>query len=153
MHAFDVFAHGAVDGLTVAHVRDVDDDLDEMLHRPASFFDQLADVLHHLVGLLDWIMAVDIHGIIQVLRTLPAQPDRLAALRDNGLTQIIVEVLFRVCIARVEFTNAVCAIGVPFDFWLFGSRGDDRSLAIIVGIGALNGDLISDEFGIMPNAP
>ena len=56
--------------------------------------------------------------IIKVLRALTAQPDRLAAMRYNGLTQIIIEVLFRVGIARVELTKADMCHGMSVQFWV-----------------------------------
>lgn len=72
MDVFDVFAHRSVDGFAVAYVGDVDHDFDEMLHGAASFLNELFDVLHHFVGLLDRIVAVDVGCIIKVLRALPA---------------------------------------------------------------------------------
>ena len=38
--------------------------------------------------------------IIKVLRALTAQPDRLAAMRYNSLTQIIVKILFGVWVTK-----------------------------------------------------
>src|SRR6476659_10437384 len=78
MHAFDVFAHRAVYGFAVANIGDVHHDLDEMLHLAAGFLDELAHILHDLVGLLDRIMTVDAHGVVEVLGALPAQPDGLS---------------------------------------------------------------------------
>ena len=51
-------------------------------------------------------MAVDIDRIIQVLRALAAQVNGFAALRDDGLAKVIVEVLFRIRIRRVELANS-----------------------------------------------
>ena len=85
MHAFDVFAYGAIDRLAVAHVGDIDHDFDQMLHVATSFFDQLADVLHHLVGLFHRIVAANILSIIKVLRTLSAQIQRAPAASGDGL--------------------------------------------------------------------
>ena len=106
MHPFDVFSHGAVNRLAVAHIGDVDHHFDQMLHRPTGLFDQLPDVLHHLMGLLDRIMAVDVHSIIEILRALSPQINGLAALRDHRLTQIIVQMLFWIGVFGVEFANA-----------------------------------------------
>src|SRR6056297_1718766 len=106
MHALDILAHGPVDGLAVAHVGDIDDDLDEVLHRPAGLLDQLLDVLHDLVGLLGRIMTVQVERIVEVLRALPPQVDRLAALRDNRLAEVVVEVLLGIGVAGVELADA-----------------------------------------------
>src|SRR5574337_323550 len=72
MHASDILAHRAIDGLAVTDVGEVDDDLHQMFHAAAGFLDQLLDVPHHLVGLLDRIVAVDILRVVQVLRALAA---------------------------------------------------------------------------------
>ena len=109
MHAFDVFAHGAVDRLAVAHVGDIDHDLDQMVHVTARFFDQLANVLHDLVGLLHRIMATDILRRIKVLRALAAQVKRAPPTRGNGLTQVIVKVLLGVF--GVELAVAGMGVG------------------------------------------
>ena len=58
------------------------------------------------MGLFNRVMAVDVLRIIKILRTLTAQPNRLTTLCDNCLAQVIVEVLFWVGIAGVEFANA-----------------------------------------------
>ena len=44
MTAEDVFVHGAVHRLAVAHIGKVDDDLAQMLYPAAAFADQLPDV-------------------------------------------------------------------------------------------------------------
>ena len=44
--------------------------------------------------------------IIKILRTLTAQPDNLPARGDNGLAQIIIEILFRIGIGGIKFANA-----------------------------------------------
>lgn len=106
MNALDVLAHGFVDGLAMADVGDVHDNFHEMLHRPAGFLDQLFDVLHDLMRLRDGIMAVDICSIGQTLRALAAQPDRLAAGGDDRLAKVIIEVLLRIRIPRVELADA-----------------------------------------------
>ncbi|SLN71996.1 hypothetical protein TRL7639_04286 [Falsiruegeria litorea R37] len=77
-----------------------------MAHVAVGFFDQLANVLHHLVGLLGRVVAVDVDRIIQVLRALSPQINGLAALGDNGLTQVVVQVLLRVRLGRVELAYA-----------------------------------------------
>jgi hypothetical protein len=90
----------------VSHIGDVDHNFDQMLHLASGLLDQLFDVLHNFMGLLDRIMAVDILGIVQVLGALPTQPDSASALRHNGLTQIIVQALFGVGFFGVEFPDA-----------------------------------------------
>jgi hypothetical protein len=78
-----------------------------MGHIAASFLDQLADILHHLMGLLCRIMAFDIFGIIKILRTLAAHPDSPPGFCDDGLTQIIIKILFGVGVFAVECANTL----------------------------------------------
>src|SRR5690606_22804753 len=113
MHALDVFAHGPVDRLAVAHVGQVDHDLAQVLHPSATFLDQLPDVLHHLVGLLHRVVAADVLRIVQVLRTLAAQEDRGAA-GDHGLTQVVVQLLLGVSVPGVELAVALVGHDDPF---------------------------------------
>lgn len=77
-----------------------------MLHLAAGFLDELAHILHDLVGLLDRIMTVDAHGVVEVLGALPAQPDGLSPLRHHRLGQIIIEPLLRICVLGVELANS-----------------------------------------------
>ena len=79
MNALDIFAHGPVDVLAVADIGYIDDQLNEMGHLAARLLNKLADILHHLVGLFGRVMAVDGLGIVQILRALPAHPDRPAS--------------------------------------------------------------------------
>jgi hypothetical protein len=58
------------------------------------------------MGLFHRIMAGDVLCGIKVLRALAAQINGFAAFGHNRLTQIIVEVLFGVCIRCVEFADA-----------------------------------------------
>jgi hypothetical protein len=78
-----------------------------MGHIAASFLNQLADILHHLMGLLCRIMAFDIFGIIKTLRTLATHPDSAPAFCYDGLAKIIIKVLFGISVFGVEFTNTV----------------------------------------------
>ena len=103
MNAFDILAHGPVDGLPVPDIRYIDDKFYKMMHVAPGFFEKLADVLHHLVGLLDRVVALDVFRRVQILRTLAAQPDRAAAACDHRLGQIVVQLLLRIGILRVEF--------------------------------------------------
>src|SRR5471032_2411173 len=105
MHALDVFAHGPVDRLAVTDVGDVDHDLHQMLHRAAGFLDQLLDVLHHLVGLLGGIVALEVGSVVEVLRALAAQPYGPAATRHHRLTEIVVQLLLGIGVLRIEFAN------------------------------------------------
>ena len=115
VNTLDVCAHGPVHRLAVAHVGDIDDHLDQMLHVPARLLDQLADVLHHLVGLLHRVMAFDILRIVEILWTLTAHPQRRAAARGHCLAEVIVEVLLGIGIAGVELADAgVCHVRAPF---------------------------------------
>ena len=124
MHAANVFAHGPVDRLPVAHVGDIDDHLHEMLHAPARLLDELADVLHHLVGLLDRVVALDVLCVIEVLRTLASEPYGTSATRDHRLAEIVVEVLLGIGVPRVERSDArmghACQLSLPHQ-----SRHDD----------------------------
>ena len=88
----------------MTNIGQVDDDLDQMLHRAAGLLDQLPDVPHDLVRLLHRIVAVDVRAILETLRTLAAQEDDTPS-RDNGLTEIVVEVLLRIGVRRVEFSD------------------------------------------------
>ena len=94
----------------MAHVSNVDDNIDEVLLRAASLFDQLFDVLLGFMGLPYRIVASDIGPVIRVLRTLPAQPyDFSRSFCYNGLTMIIVEHLFVVgvrCVKRADTSVA-----------------------------------------------
>jgi 4-methylaminobutanoate oxidase (formaldehyde-forming) len=105
VHTLDVLAHRSIHRLTVSDVGEVDDDLAEMFHGPAGLLDQLTDVLHHLVGLLDRIGATDVGCGVEILRALAAQEDHGAAC-DHRLTQIVVEVLLRIRVLRVELADA-----------------------------------------------
>ena len=58
------------------------------------------------MGLFDRIVAADVYRVIQILRALTAQKDCLTALGNNGLAQIIVEILFWIGFFGVEFANA-----------------------------------------------
>jgi hypothetical protein len=60
VHAPDVLTHGAVHGLAVTDVGDVDHQLHQVLHRAAALLDELPNVLHDLVGLLgaSWLSMV-----------------------------------------------------------------------------------------------
>ncbi len=49
-------------------------------------------------------------GGVQILRTLAAQPDDAAALRDHGLTQVVVQILLGIGVLGVELAIRVCAI-------------------------------------------
>jgi hypothetical protein len=91
----------------VAHVGDIDDKLYKMGHIAASFLDQLADILHHLMGLLCRIMAFDISGIIKVLWALAAHPDSPSGFCYDGLAQIIIKILFGIGVFCVEFANTL----------------------------------------------
>src|SRR5271166_2935249 len=76
-----------------------------MRHLAAGFPDQLADVLHHLVGLCDRVADADILGGAQVLRTLATQEDHGAA-RHHCLGKIVVQPLFRIGLGGVERADA-----------------------------------------------
>jgi hypothetical protein len=79
----------------------------------AGLFDQLADVLHDLVGLLDRVVAVDVFRRVQILRALAAQPDDAPALRDDGLAQVIVQLLLGIGVLGVELADAgMCHLGL-----------------------------------------
>ena len=56
--------------------------------------------------LLGRVVAVDIDGIVQILRALAAHPDSAAATCNNRLAKIVIKVLFWVSVAGIEFTNA-----------------------------------------------
>jgi len=76
--------------------------------------DQLANILHYLVGLLDRVMAGDVFGIIKVLRTLAKQVHGFAALGYHRLAQVVVKVLFGIGVGCVEFSNTcVGHLSVP----------------------------------------
>ena len=84
-----------------------------MRHLTTRFSGQLANVLHDLVGLLDWVLAVEIDGVIKILRVLSPHPDCFVPVRDDRLTQIIVQCLLWIGVAGVKGVNAcVCAISV-----------------------------------------
>ena len=78
-----------------------------MGHIAASFPYQLADILHHFMGLFCRVVAVNISCIIQTLWALAPHPDSSPATSHNGLTQIIIKILFGVCVFSVEFTDAM----------------------------------------------
>ena len=113
MNVLDIFAHRAVDGLTVAHIGQIDDDLAQMLHRAAGLLDQLPDILHDLVGLLDRIMACDVFGGVEVLGALAAQKHGPAA-RHHGLAQVVVELLLWIGVLGVELADTRMCHGAPF---------------------------------------
>jgi hypothetical protein len=58
------------------------------------------------MGLLSWVMAVDIARIVKVLRALAAQINGFAAHGDHGLTEIIIKVLLGICVGCIEFAQA-----------------------------------------------
>lgn len=70
MHALYVLTHRSINGLPMPHVGKVNDNLDQMFNLTATFFDELLNILHHLMRLLDRIMAVDVDGVIQALGAL-----------------------------------------------------------------------------------
>ena len=76
--------------------------LTKVLHPGRLLADQLPDVLHHLVGLLDRVVTVDRPGIVEPLRALPAQPDDPTAARHHRLREVIVEALLGIGVAGVE---------------------------------------------------
>ncbi len=115
MDALQVLAHGPIDRLAVTDVGQIDDDLDEMLHRAAGLLDQLPYVPHDLVRLLHRIVAVDARAVLEALRTLAAQEDHAPA-RDDRLAEIVVEVLLRIGVRRVEFPDSLVS------HWCFPSR-------------------------------
>jgi hypothetical protein len=78
-----------------------------MLHFAAGFLDKLPYVLHDLVGLLDRVMAVDVDGIVQVLRALASQPDNFAALGHNGVGEIVVELLLWIGVPGIELPDSL----------------------------------------------
>ena len=88
------------------HIGDVDDDLDKMRHLASGLFDQLADILHHFMGLLDRIMTVDTVRGIKALRALAAQIDSLSTFRYDSLTKIVAQVLFGIGLRSIEFADA-----------------------------------------------
>jgi hypothetical protein len=60
-------------------------------------------------------MAADVLRRIEILRALAAQKDHRAA-RDDGLAEVIVELLFRVGVLRVELADAGVGHG-SFQSW------------------------------------
>ncbi|KAG0762858.1 hypothetical protein G6F22_018548 [Rhizopus arrhizus] len=83
-----------IDRLAITGIDDVDRDLADVLQFAAGFLEQHVDVLHRLLRLAGGIADADALGRVQVLADLPAQEDGTAA-RDDGLAQIVVELLFR----------------------------------------------------------
>jgi hypothetical protein len=104
--AFDILAHGSVDGLAMANVSDVNHDLDEVIHPPAALLEQLPDVLHHFVSLLDWIVTLDVFRGVEILRALAPQVNRSPALRDNGMAQVVIQILLGIGLLCIEFPNS-----------------------------------------------
>jgi NAD/NADP transhydrogenase beta subunit len=78
-----------------------------MGHIATSFLYQLADILHHLMGLFCWVVAVNIFCVIQILWALATHPNSASTACHNSLTQIIVKILFGVCVFGIEFTNTL----------------------------------------------
>ena len=66
----------------------------------AGLLEQLLDVLHRLLGLRLDVADADVLGRVEVLADLAAQIDGVAG--DDGLAQVVVEVLLRVGVPRVE---------------------------------------------------
>jgi hypothetical protein len=91
----------------VAYISDIDYKLHKVGHIATSFFDQLANILHDLMGLLCRIMAFDILGIIKILRALAAHPDSPPGFCYDGVAKIIIKMLLWVCVFGVKFTNTV----------------------------------------------
>jgi hypothetical protein len=49
-------------------------------------------------------VAVDVSGIVQILRTLATQINRPTAPGDDRLTEIVVEILFGIGVLGIELT-------------------------------------------------
>ncbi|KAG0924697.1 hypothetical protein G6F31_019022 [Rhizopus arrhizus] len=95
-----------IDRLAITGIDDVDRDLAAGLQFAAGFLEQHVDVLHRLLRLAGGIADADALGRVQVLADLPAQEDGTAA-RDDGLAQIVVELLFRVGCLGIEGAYAL----------------------------------------------
>src|SRR3954471_4499380 len=91
--ALEVFAHGAINGLTVARIGDVERNLADMLEASASFLHEHGEVLHGSLGLGRGVANADALASLEVLAHLPAQEHHSPA-RLDGLAEIVVELLF-----------------------------------------------------------
>lgn len=91
----------------MANIGDVYDHLDEVLHFPASFFNELPNILHNLVGLLNRIIAFDVFRIVKILRALATQPNDFTSLCHNRLTKVIIQILLRIRVFGIEFSDAL----------------------------------------------
>src|SRR3954467_8675032 len=70
--ALKVLAHGAIDGLTIARIADVDRHLADMLEASASFLHKHGDVLHRPLGLGRRVADADALACVEVLAYLSA---------------------------------------------------------------------------------
>ena len=93
-------SHHAVDRLAVAHVGQVDDDLDDVRELAARLVQQHRDVGHRPLGLGLDVADPDRLARVQILADLAAQVDGVAG--ADGLAEVVVEVLLGVGVARVE---------------------------------------------------
>ena len=107
MNTLNIFAHSLVNSFSVADISNIDHQLDKMGHVPASLLNQLADILHHLVSLFYCILAIYIFGVIEVLWALATHPYSPPTVCNDRLTQIIVKILFGICVFGIEFTDTV----------------------------------------------
>lgn len=104
MNVADVFTHGPIHHLAVAHVGEIHHQLDHVLHVAARFFHQLPGVLHHLACLVSRVTAVDVIGTFQVVRALSPQEHHRAP-GDDRLAQVVAQRLLRVGVPGVVITN------------------------------------------------
>src|SRR5215211_71650 len=103
--ALQPFSHFTVNGLTVANVGEVDHDAADVIEGAARFFHQELDVAHGCFGLGARIARMQRPARVEILRHLTAQEYHRAAGNDR-LAEIVVELLLRISLARVERTNA-----------------------------------------------
>lgn len=105
MNALQPLSDHVVDGLSISHVNQVNGDLANMDETASRFLQQRPDVFHGLLGLGSDI--TDAHRLagIQILTNLPAQEHDIV--RHNSLGEIIRQLLFRIGVARVEFSDAL----------------------------------------------
>jgi hypothetical protein len=101
MHALQPPADGAVHGLAKPRIRQINGHFADVIEAGTRFSEQLFDVPHRLVGLGGRIADPHVERGIEVLPNLAPNEHRPPP-RDHGLTQIVVEILFGICVPRVE---------------------------------------------------
>ena len=107
--ALEPAAHDPVHRFAVADVGEVDGDLDDVAQRAACLVEQHRDVAHRLLGLSLDVADADRFPGVEILADLTAQVDHAAG--DDGLAEVVVEVLLGVGVLGVERPDPL--VGCP----------------------------------------